>query len=86
MLFGDPHNSRVLAQGAILGLVSSGIYEFQSSEQLGLDIQTPCKHKSDGEPVGEEGPGSSGPFGLGWNPVRDPRKKLIQRKTWRFHI
>lgn len=86
VLFEDPHSSRILAQGAILGLVSSGIYDSLSLERLGLGMQTPCKDESDGEPVGKGSPGSSGPLGLGWNPVRDPRKRLIQRKTWRFHI
>lgn len=69
-----------------LGLVSSGIYDSLSLECLGLGMQTPCKDESDGEPMEKGSPGSSGPLGLGWNPVRDPRKRLIQRKTWRFHI
>lgn len=42
MPFEDPHNSRVLAQGAILGLVSSGIYDSLSLEHLGLDMKHPA--------------------------------------------
>lgn len=53
VLFEDPHSSRVLAQGAILGLVSSGIYDSLSLECLGLGMQTPCKDETDGEARGE---------------------------------
>lgn len=60
--FEDPRNSRVLAQGAILGLVSSGIYDSLSLEHLGLDMQTPYKHQSDGEPVGKGVQAHQGPW------------------------
>lgn len=44
-------------------------------------LKTPCEHESDGE----RGSRLIRALGLGWNPVRDPRARLIQRKTWRFH-
>lgn len=62
VLVEDPQNSRVLAQGAILGLSPLGIYDSPSLEQLGLDVKTPCKHKSDGEPRGKGVQAHQGPL------------------------